>query len=65
VNAAPLAAATVASTVLLAVTPVAHGAAFSKEDVAGSLTTVRQQHSQSVAGSSSTSGFALIPWQCG
>lgn len=40
VNAAPLAAATVASTVLLAVTPAAHAAAFSKEDVAGSLTTV-------------------------
>ncbi|XP_047082458.1 calcium sensing receptor, chloroplastic [Lolium rigidum] len=40
VNAAPLVAATVASTVLLAVTPVAHGATFSKEDVAGSLTTV-------------------------
>ncbi|XP_051192865.1 calcium sensing receptor, chloroplastic [Lolium perenne] len=39
-NAAPLAAATVASTVLLAVTPAAHAAAFSKEDVAGSLTTV-------------------------
>ena len=39
-NAAPLAAA---SSALLAVTPAAHAVSFSKEDVTGSLTTVRDR----------------------
>jgi hypothetical protein len=62
-NAAPLAAAATISSVLLAVTPAAHAAAFSKEDVAGSLTTVRE-HTPMRRRFVFELRIALIEWHC-